>query len=64
MDIQPHRRASDEYQNHVDAALKALGFPNFTHSESLLVDEWSCLDFPAESCAKYIANQRTKPITT
>lgn len=64
MDIQPHRRASDEYQNRVDAALKALGLPNFTHSESLLVDDWACHDFPAEGCAEYIAKQRSKPVVT
>jgi hypothetical protein len=64
MNIQPHRRASDEYQNRVDVALKALGLAPFTHSESLIVDDWSCLDFPAEGCAEYIASQRTKPTAT
>jgi hypothetical protein len=61
MSPQPHRRASDDYQNRVDAALKALGLAYFTHSESVLVDDWSCHDFPAEACAHYIAELRAKP---
>ena len=58
MDHQTHRRASDEYRNRVDAALKALGLSNFTQSESLIVDNWSCLDFLAEACAESIAIDR------
>lgn len=64
MGIQPHRRASDEYQNRVDAELKVLGLPYFTRSESSIVDDWSCLDFPAGGCAKYIAKERAKPSAT
>lgn len=62
--IQPHRRASDNYYNRVDAALKALDLAYVTHAESAIVDDWSCLDFPAEGCAQYIASQRMKPAST
>jgi hypothetical protein len=64
MNIDPHRRASDEYQNRVDAALKALGLAHFTHAESLIVDDWSCNDFPADGCAEYIAKQRAESTAT
>lgn len=64
MNHHPHRRASDEYSNRVDAALKALGLSNFTHSESLIVDDWSCLDFPAEACAEFIAIDRAARAAT
>lgn len=64
MNIPRHRRASDDYQNRVDATLEALGLAHFTHSESAIVDHWSCNDFPAEGCAEYIANQRANPTAT
>lgn len=61
MTFQAHRRASEDYQNRVDARLKQLGHANFTYTESRIVDEWSCLDLLAESCAEYLAAQRTEP---
>ena len=60
MNVRPYRRASDDYQNRVDAALEAQGLAHFTHSESVIVDDWSCFDFPAVGCAQYLANERAK----
>lgn len=64
MSYQPHRSASDDYQNRVDAHLNKLGLACFTHAESKIVDTWSCMDFLAESCADYLAEQRAKPNPT
>lgn len=63
MSIQPHRRASEEYQDRVDARLEEQGLAHFTSIESQIVDEWSCLDFREMSCADYIAKQRAKSAT-
>lgn len=39
MSMQPHRRASDDCQNHVDARLVELGLSRFTSTESPVVDD-------------------------
>jgi hypothetical protein len=64
MNAQPHRRASYDYQNHVDARLAELGLAHFTREESLVVDDWSYSDLLAEQSAEYIAEQRAKSTST
>jgi hypothetical protein len=64
MNMRPHRRASDDYQNRVDARLVELGLSHFTSTESPVVDDRSCSDLLAEHCAEYIAEQRSNSAAT
>lgn len=59
MSDQFFRRASDDFYNRVDAALKAMGQPFLRSSEECrIVDEFSGHDFGPEPCAQHIAKQR------